>query len=380
MLLNQWGYAPLFMTHGLSGFFTLNHYYAKQDMLQGKSIPLDSLFNSASYRRQDQKRAFNQAASWTRFLIENFTQQKVIQFYREVSDINVKELTEKYFGNLDQLQTKWRDFLKDYWPTAEDLHFFAKLATGMGDYPTALKLYQELDRSHPEHKTSTDLGNAYYLTGDYLNALVNFKKWMAEDSVDPNRHFVLGNIFWLNGNLAEAEREYLRASQLDSSFGSAFLALARLYWDGKDTLKCGQFLKRIPGQKIDRVEETEFNLLQVEYLQSKNQTAAADSLAQNARNLAKYLVNQAPEQSPAYLLMGKAYLACDSLERAQDYLEVAHLLEDRPYYQGQVYLSLAELYLKLQDARQAKLYLGEVLSTPAGYREKNIAQKLFSGL
>lgn len=380
MLLNQWGYAPLYLTHGLSGFFTLNHYYTRQYLRELKLIPLDSLFNSASYRRQDQKIAYYEAASWVRFLMDKFGPDQMIDFYKEVSDINVKELAEKYFGQLEKLQADWLNFLKNYRPNTSDLHFFAKLATGLRNYAEALALYQELDKNYPEHSTTEDLANAYYLVGDYSGALEGFQKLAGQDSLDPSRLYVLGNMLWLNGELLQAEKEYRQALALDPDFGPAYLALAKMSCDSGEYQACQNYLERVSQFKLNPQEGIEYYLVRAEMHQILGQKILADSTSRTALRIAKNFLGAHPDESLPYLQMGRAYLAGDSLDQALSYLRVAELLEDRPYYLGQVYLYLGELYLKKKESQTAREYLQAVLDTPSGFREKSLAQKLLARL
>jgi len=380
MLLNQWGYAPLFLTYGMSGFFTLNHYYTKKYLEQGNLIPLDSLLNSASYRRQDQKIAYFEAASWVRFLIEKFGREKMIEFYNEVSDLNSRELLEKYFGKIDELQKKWFNYLKEYSPLAKDLRYFAKLATGLREYPHALELYQELERSYPEEKGTPDLANIYYILGDYSEAIQYYQKWVGQDSSDANRHYVLANMYWLKGELLLARQELEKSISLDSNSMMAYLNLARLAFDSAQYENCQSYLEKSEFRKGGQQEQLEYYLLRAELHRALGQQVLVDSTALRARLLAKKILENNLEEGFAYLLMGRAYLVSDSLEQAQKYLKVAQLLEDRAYYVGQTYLQLAELCLRKGAQPQAKEYLQVVLNSPSGFREQSLAKKLLARL
>src|SRR3972149_3354307 len=380
MLLNQWGYAPLFMTYGLSGFFTLNHYYTKKSLEQKKLIPLDGLFSSASFRRQDQEAAYFQAASWVRYLMERFSPEKVIAFYKEVSEINVRGLTERYFGKIEQLEADWLDYLKKYWPAGGELDFFAKISTALRKYKEALILYQDLDRDFPEHQTSVDLGQAYYLLADYFQAVINYQKWVSQDSLNPDRRYALGNMYWLKGDTVLAKQKYEEAIALDSNFGPAYLNLAGLSFDQKQYQRCQSLLEKLASFEMSPEEEIEYYLARTDYHQSLGQEILADSTALKARQLGKNFVRKYPEESLPYLLLGRAYLACDSVDQASSYLKVAQLLEDRAYYTGQVYLYLGKLFLKRGDQEGARSYFQEVLATPSGFREKRLAQEILKNL
>ena len=378
MLLNQWGYAPLFLTYGMSGYFTLNHYYTKKNLVQGKFIPLDSLFNSASYRRQDQKMAYFEAASWVRFLIEKFSREKMIEFYKEVSDINVRYLLEKYFGKIDELQKEWFKYLNEYSPLAQDLRYFAKLATGLREYPQALELYQELEQSYPEEKGTPDLANCYYILGDYSEAIQYYQKWVGQDTSDASRHYVLANMYWLKGELALARQEFEKSIALDSNSVMAYLNLAKLALDSAQYERCQSYLEKRETRKAGQQEQLEYHLLRADLHRALGQQVLVDSTALKARLLAKEILRNNQEEGFAYLLMGRAYLASDSLEQAEKYLKVAQLLEDRAFYVGQTYLLLAELYLRKGDKSMAKEYLQAVLNSPSGFREQTVARKLLA--
>ncbi|OGC85683.1 MAG: hypothetical protein A2142_09335 [candidate division Zixibacteria bacterium RBG_16_48_11] len=380
MLLNQWGYAPLFVTYGMSGFFTLNHYYTRKNIEQGKFIPLDSLLNSASYRRQEQEAAYFESASFIRFLIEKSSPEKMAAFYKEVSDINVKELLNDYFGDRESFEREWLKYVKEYYPIAEDLHHFARLYTGLRNYPEALELYLEMEQGYPEHQTTDDLANVYYLLGDYPEALKLYRKWAKMDTLDADRHYVLGNMYWLNGQTETARQEFKKAVSLDSNYTLAYLNLSRMAFDSSRYDSCQKLLDKADGLPADPIEKIEYYLTRTELHQKLGQKILADSTALLARALAKDALKKNPEESYPYLLVGRALLACDSLEQAIRYLKVAELLEDRAYYVGQVYLYLGQAHLKAGRKEASRGYLQAVLDSSSGFREKKLAQKLFSQL
>jgi tetratricopeptide (TPR) repeat protein len=380
MLLNQWGYAPLFLTYGMSGFFTLNHYYTKKYLEQKKFIPLDSLFNSASYRRQDQKAAYFESASFIRFLIEKTSPGKMVAFYREVSDINVKELLNDYFGDREALQQEWLKYVKEYSPLADDLSHFARLYTGLRNYPEALELYLEMEQSYPEHQTTDHLANVYYILGNYPEALKFYQKWVKQDTLDADRHYVLGNMYWLKGELSLARQEFEKSIALDSNSVMAYLNLAKLALDSAQYERCQSYLEKSESRKAGQQEQLEYHLLRADLHRALVQQVLADSTALRAQLLAKQILRNNQEEGFAYLLMGRAYLASDSLDQAEKYLKVAQLLEDRAFYVGQTYLLLAELYLRKGDKSIAKEYLQAVLNSPSGFREQSMARKLLAQL
>ena len=324
--------------------------------------------------------AYFEAASWVRFLIEKFSREKMIEFYKEVSDINVRYLLEKYFGKIDELQKEWFKYLNEYSPLAQDLRYFAKLATGLREYPQALELYQELEQSYPEEKGTPDLANCYYILGDYSEAIQYYQKWVGQDTADASRHYVLANMYWLKGELALARQEFGKSISLDSNSVMAYLNLAKLALDSAQYERCQSYLEKRETRKAGQQEQLEYHLLRADLHRALGQQVLVDSTALKARLLAKEILRNNQEEGFAYLLMGRAYLASDSLEQAEKYLKVAQLLEDRAFYVGQTYLLLAELYLRKGDKSMAKEYLQAVLNSPAGFREQSMARKLLAQL
>ncbi len=378
MLLNQWGYGPLFLTYGMSGFFTLNHYYTRKNLEAGYFIPLDSLFNSASYRRQNQEAAYYESASLVRFLIEKSTPHNLGAFYKEVSEINFKEKFQEYFGDLKQVEEEWLKYVREYYPIAEDLHHFARLAVGFRNYQEALQLYLEMEQGYPEHQTTDDLANIYYLLGDYTQALKIYQEWVKQDSIRPARHLILGNMYWITGNISSASAEYEKTLSLDSSLVLAYVNLAKINLDSANYPRCQSLLQKADALPADPLDLLEHYLTRTELHQALGQSVLADSTSLRARTVARQILSKNPYEGFPYLLVGRAYLVSDSLEQALKYLKVAELMEDRAYYVGQTHLYLGQLYLKMGDKEEGGRHLQTVLDLPSGYREKRLAGKLLS--
>jgi hypothetical protein len=55
---------------------------------------------------------------------------------------------------------------------------------------------------------------------------------------------------------------------------------------------------------------------------------------------------------------------------------MAEFLEDRPLYQGRVFLALGKVYEKKGDLKRAGEYYNEVLGLPTGFEEKKEAEEL----
>jgi tetratricopeptide (TPR) repeat protein len=341
-------------------------------------IPLDSLINSASYRRQNQFLAFDQASSFVKYLIEKYSKEKVREFYKEVSDLNVKESIGTHFAPFEKVKSDWLGFLANFQPQSGELLYQAKLKAGIRDYRASLTLYEEMLNVFVHQELYSQIANAYYLVGDYRQAADYYQRWVRTDSLSSQKRYVLGNMLWLDGQIASARQNYLKAVNLDSAFGPAYVKLAQLAFDSDENENCRNWLAKLGSLNLEPTDELDYRILKSKMEQIDNKKDSAAESGWKATMLGRDLVIQTPEEPLAYLLAGKAYLSADSLTQAEEYLKVAELLEDRAYYTGQVRLALGELHYRNKDSELARKYLQSVLETPSGYREKLAAKSLLT--
>lgn len=77
-----------------------------------------------------------------------------------------------------------------------------------------------------------NLGHLSYAALDYYTACLYYLRAVEIAPDMAIAHMYSGHCYWRTGNVVLAEREYLRALQLDPEYGYPYLHLASLYVDG----------------------------------------------------------------------------------------------------------------------------------------------------
>ena len=116
-------------------------------------------------------------------------------------------------------------------PTSSSAHQLAGTALMQaGRLDAAIKeLRRAADLDGDDLAVRLNLASAYAAKGDVANALSCSRAATALKPKDSNAHFALADLLERQGNLAEAEREFDRAGNLDANAREAKLRLAMLY-------------------------------------------------------------------------------------------------------------------------------------------------------
>jgi len=196
------------------------------------------------------------------------------------------------------------------------------------------------------------------------------------DTLNPGDHYILGNLYLLQGHKDSAQAEYLKAIKLDTNYASPWTKLGGILLDEGQLDKAKddfEKAKKLNPSALDWVEI--YSGLAKVYSEKKDTTRAQQNLYSALQYSNYYLSSQKTISADPYLKIGEIYLSLGAVDSALVPLKLAEFIEDRPAYLGEIYLKLGEAYQQKGEKDKAKAYFQQVLLLPSGLKEKNLAQE-----
>jgi tetratricopeptide (TPR) repeat protein/TolB-like protein len=291
------------------------------------------------------------------------------RFFAAASLINLKQYDEA-FTRLNQLQ--------DASPVPSVMNNLGIVQLHRTPTPETGKPVYYFTRAAEQDPDNSDilfnLGYAYALDHDPQGAIYWLREALRRDATDADAHFVLAAALDAAGNSAEAAREREIAAQLSSRYADAGVrkeplprGLERLSPD----LDAAGRLSGV-GQTVaataqrDQQDVANFHLERARRLFQAEQDREAMAELRRAVFLSPY-------QAEAHLLMGRIDLRAGRPDEAIDALKISIWSKDSV----EARLALAEAYLSLKDATNARAQAQQALSMdPASDQAKALLQKI----
>ena len=372
-----WGYSPMFLVEGVSGYVGLNHYLAKKLKNEKKLYPLKELLKNYQYREKEGWIAWVQASSFCRYLIDTYGSGKFKELYDLSTDLTLKKkLEEIYFDSLAVLEKDWLKSLDGYVEPEGNLQLFANFMLFYGRYDKAEVILNDLMESTlGKKKILEGLGSVNYTKGNYQKAVDIFKQLIKEDSSLALSHFYLGNMYHILGRIDSARIEYNKAINLDSNFASPYVSLA--YFElSQNKIDSAQILFETALKKNPILDNLiEINLGLGDILKQRGPDSVAEQRYTEALGYAYRMLNQLPENPNAFYKVGLSFLKLEEPDSSISHLKVAHFLESTPYYKGKILLALGEANELKGHKEVAKEIYAEILKIPSGEEERKKAEE-----
>ena len=384
LLYEYWGYAPAFVAEGASGYLGMGYYYAKKLKDKGELIPLSRLKISKDYRQAPVDIALIEASSFISYLIDAYNMDDFRKFYIRATDLTFDQaFKEVYSKNLVQMEKDWLSFLDRYKPIEGDLESLADRKVNYRYYSEAIEPYKDalaIYAGYSEQKNilriMSKLGAAYFSIGDYASARNYYRQMASIDTLNPGDHFIMGNLYLLQGEKDSAQTEYLIAFKLDTNYASPWTKLGEILLDEGQLDRAKEDFekaKKLNPSALDWVEI--YSGLAKVYSEKKDTSKAQQNLYSALQYSNYYLSSQKTISADPYLKIGEIYLSLGAIDSALVPLKLAEFIEDRPAYLGEIYLKLGEAYQQKGEKDTAKAYFQQVLLIPSGLKEKNLAQE-----
>jgi tetratricopeptide (TPR) repeat protein len=380
-----WGYAPAFVVEGASGCLGLGHYYAKKLKNKGEIIPLSRLQVTKDYRSYSARIAFAEASSFIRFLIDSYGTGEFKKFYQEVTDLTFDQVFEKiYLKRLSRVESEWLAFLDSYEILYDDLAYFANIEFSYNHFETSIPIFEDLlDMAETQSESlnaQQALGNSYYMSGKYEQALLIYQEKSRYYTQDPRVFNTLGNICYLLGDFKSSEVNYHKAKDLDTAYADPLIGLGKLHLILDELDSALLYFDMAEKRDVDPEGSINLNLEKAKIDKILGDSLVAQEEVKKALDFSRVFLSHVPERAVPYLKVGESFLEMGYPDSALLYLQLAEFLEDRPFYQGELFLTMGKAYHLTGEEDMARFYFEKVLDNASAVTDKKEAEKFLDEL
>ncbi len=375
-LYRTWGYAPELLARGASEYLSPSDYEVIADRDSGRTIPLDSLAQTYTFKRQPFPASVHHAASFVRWLISSRSVAKFREVYSRSTDLSVERALWSVYGKtLKELETEWVAYLKkrDFRPA--ELYRWALRAAGYHRYGEHYNLLSRAIKSADTIPASIyeSMGRAAAQLGRWPEAVQYFLGSFKARPNDAASISLLAEALWANGQPNDAEFHLRRLISIDSTAARAYLVLGDIQQLQQRHDSAAALWRLGLANRSDGPLAIDLLLRLVSYERRR----APDSARAHIRRAGEYaqeFFETSHGDLSSLIRCGEAFLAADSTEHALAYLHLAAYAADAPEDLGRVYVDIGNCYDlagKRQDAVKAYRTVFEI---PATHYDARMAQ------
>ncbi len=384
-ILRNFGYSAPFLSEGFAGYFSFSIYDMKKILGENRQLPLGNLMTTHEYYTAEATLADRTAASFVRFLIDQYKFDKFMKTYTAADDLNLRSVLESTYGKpVSELEKEWKTFIDTSTISADDFALHAGIAETMLNYKQMLEYSRgmlAMARKLADSLAAFNLlKRAYFFTGDYYKATETERILLKADSTSIMDWMALGSYQMMNGYYDSAFVSFNRARALDSTnelvnFNIAIYYLQKGQADQARRILTDNLSTEKGAQAQGESRVTLANLLK-DSPSKEEQQKAARMYHETINNFSQALKASGSSAS-LYMWIGISYLGLNDTENALNYLHTAEFLETRPFYQGMIDLWLGKAYLATHDRKSADSYLSRVMSgASADYHQREARELL----
>ncbi len=371
-LLHTWGYAPPFLVEGLGGYFDFVNYEIKKAREKSKLPEVKALLTTSGYYSSDPRLAELTAASFVKFLADNYGINKVKALYEKSDDLTLLSNLESVFASpLDSLEASWRNYVDTVTLSRRLFDYFASRASAMFDYKKQTEYYEEMSKYDQSRKDSVDtwkkLAQIYYQYGQYYKAQEAYQRLIKIDSGLAVYHQILGNLYIIDGKYDKGWKELDTVYALDSTYVSSRLLQAKILAIKGDTVAALKLADDYYQAEKTPAGKIEFLLFLGRIYAQKGKYQNAATAQQNFTDALAWsteLIGKAPEDPIHKLRAGLACLGLKEYGTASDYLRIAEFTESRPLFLGEILTALGNLSDLQGNHKEAAGYYQRALEYP----------------
>jgi tetratricopeptide (TPR) repeat protein len=357
----------------------------KKIRANGDALPLNSLLDTYTYLRSDPMVADKTAATFVRYLIEQYRIDRFLELYRKADDLNLRESLESVYGkSVDDLAQEWNNFMDTISVKANQLRYYADQAEVMFDFGLMLE-YTHEEMALAKNRSDTvavlpALVRSMFFTGDYYGAAASQERLLKIDSGSAAGWMKLASYLMMNGYYERAGEVLERAKSLDSSdqvvdFNRALNR--KLSGDEQSARDILASIVDFPNEYSPQVEGRIFLADLLMNTGNQSDRVRAENYFREATAMLGKTVQTGHPSSQHQLWNGIAHLGLGDTGAAWDYLQTAIYLETRPFYEGMACLWMGKLADVRGERDVARHYYGRVLSlSSADYHQREARKYL----
>lgn len=376
-----WGYAPRFFAEGIGAFADFNDFYLKEYLGKHSLPDLRKYFNSEAFLAFPDREVMRQAAgSFCNYLVSRYGITKFKEFWDISTDLTAaSDLASVYDISADWLVGEWEQYLNTLKIDNRLFRYHAQRLSHLRDYEEANRLLLiRFKATGGDREQMLEIGNYFYLLGDYENAQEYFGKVLREDSVKVTDVLTYANMLLMNGKLDSALTWYGKAILQDSTEGVAYYKTGRIYHHLGDLDKALEYYHKAAAESEDLGVVIDAQIGIGLCLRELNDEDSASVYFASALNGSKVIMVGGDPKPAAIMRAGEAFLQLGQPEAAIEHLEFAIFVEERLFYIGRMALALGEAYDLLGNRTAAIESYNLTKSAPGGYLFREEADKYIS--
>lgn len=377
-LMRIHGYAPAFLLEGMAASLNYTEVHL-QNIAKANQLPaLEQLGVSREYRALDPALAVNVAGSFVNFLYNTRGRGKLIEFYRQSTDLTFAAAFTGVYGEpLTMVEAEWKQFVDTASLNLAALNFFGDRARMFLKTPEmmvyARAAYEQLGDTTWAPRL---LSSLYYTFGDFERAAAVIQPLALTSERDKGTRVFFGNLLLAAGKVDSAAAVFAPLAATDTSMYQAGVKLAQIEElkgnpeKALELIGVARTVTKNPGLMVD------FDIALGDAFVALGQRDSAAAYFQTALDHAKILVGAFNDNSLHHLRVGKAAVRLGSADLALQHLDVALFLEERMFYIGQILLAIGQAKDLKKLRAEAIADYKEVLALPTAYLDRRLAERL----
>ncbi|PKK84209.1 MAG: hypothetical protein CVT49_04375 [candidate division Zixibacteria bacterium HGW-Zixibacteria-1] len=379
MLLKIHGYAPPFIVEGLAGYFDFVPYNMKKLKKEASVPKIKDILTTSGYYSIDPVTAETCAASFLKYLANNYGITKTIKWYDQADDLTILRKLEEVFAKpLDSLENEWLYCVDTITFDRSIFDYYASRANALYQSDKMIEYIQQMTHYDQTGADSVDtwkkLSTTYYQYGHYYDAIEGYHRLIEIDSRLPLYYQVLGHLYWISGEYDRAWACFDTVLTLDTTYATAGLMQAKIAAIRSDTAKAIRMAENYYNIEPNVPGKIEIMLFLGDMYGASgtyHDSAKAEGYYSDALIWSREMIPKAPEDPIFRLRAGLALMGLGEYDEARQYLELCDFIELRAYYLGLIKLNLGELAdLQGNHAKAIESYR-DALSVPlADYYRK----------
>jgi tetratricopeptide (TPR) repeat protein len=305
---------------------------------------------------------------------------KFKDFWQIATDLTAgRDLMTVYGISADWLIGDWEQYLDTLKIDPGLFQYHSQRDAQVRDYREAVRLLMmRYGAIGGDRKLLKDIGNYYYLLGNYEKAQEFFGKVLLQDSVRVSDLLTYANMLLMNGRLDSALTWYGEVVRQDSTQNLPYYKIGKIYQYRGDTEKAMEYFRKAASltEDIDIVIDAQLGI--GECFREFGDEDSAQAYFVSALNGSKLMMVGGNPRPLAIMRAGEAFLQLDQPQAAIDHLEFAIFVEERLFYIARMSLALGEAY-DLIGNRDAAIDSYELTkSAPGGFLYREEADKYIS--
>jgi len=365
VIYDTWGYSPRFLTVGFSRLYLDDVYLAREYIKKMSLAEIKELFSNEY--PEDIESADILSGAFVKFLIDKHGLASFRKLYTESSPGRFA-FDNNYQNSYLELLKMFIEYEKNLKLDESSASYFYDFYTSQMWFDKALEygVYlasQPIKREYHLRR----LGATYFQIGNYAQSESCYANLANLQPENDKAKYLIGLSYMRNGKTDDGMK---KLESIVDSFPDAAKMLAEIHLDQNQFDKAGNML-----DKIKDIPDSWTAVLKSRLALALDNTVRADTLLNAALALNNNVIALVPSEARGYIGSGYALMFMGLFDDAENRLQIALFIENRPYYLAQANLAMGRLFDLKGDHQTAKEYYKKVSELKCGEYMSKLAEK-----